>query len=85
MSAGQRTGSGCGQRHALWTTAGPGAGPRGQLAALDPPLPDDEGAAGVEDDEEEDDEDDELSEEDEDDEVELAPSEAEALLRLSVR
>jgi hypothetical protein len=59
---------------------------------LDPPLPDDEGAAGADDDEDDfsDDEDDDFSDEDEDFSDEdfsddEAPSEAEALLRLSVR
>ena len=75
---------------ALWTTAGQKSAPRAQLAALDPP-PDGAAGAGVEDDEGleelslDDDElrpldDDELSLDDDDE-----PSDAEALLRLSVR
>lgn len=66
------------------------AGPHGQLAALEPPLPEDDGVAGEEVDDEEDDlsdEDDDFSDEEDDfsDDEDEAPSEAEALLRLSVR
>lgn len=86
----QPSSSGCGQRPALWTTAGQWSAPRGQLAALDPPLPDEEGAAaaGVEEDEEDEPsfDDDEPSFDDDDDDVEdEALSDAVALLRLSVR
>ena len=92
-----RAGSGCGRGHVLWTAEGQQSAPRAQLAALDPPLPDEEGEAGEgvdEDDElgddepsfddDDDDEDDEPSFDDDDDDEE-ALSDAVALARLSVR
>ena len=77
-------GSGCGRGPVLWTTARRRSVPSGQLAALDPPLPDEEGAAGAGDEEEDELSDDEDEEEDEEADDE-EPSDALALLRLSVR
>lgn len=78
-------GSGCGRARALWTGAGPTTVPRGQLAALDPPPDEDDGAgAGAEGVEV-----DELSFDDDDEELSFDDdgglSDTDAALRLSVR
>jgi hypothetical protein len=79
------------ERLRLWTEmrpvddGGTASAPSAQLAALDPPLPDEEGAAGAGVDDEEDELSDDDEEDDDDDEDDEAPSDALALLRLSVR